>query len=122
MITDLVKRNKLRQANGLKPVKAIWALPTLKEIFASQWCPRFEYLMRNRLCMGYFRYAPLSKQKKGQMDNIGSIEKRVKKYKETGNDELLVDIANICMVEFLLGAHPNKHFASEDDGEHVQEN
>ena len=88
----------------------------------SQWSTEFEQLMRNRLLFGYFRYAPLSEQKKGKMNNIGSIEKRIAKYKETGNDELLVDVANICMVEFLLGNHPNKHFASEDDGEHVEEN
>lgn len=86
------------------------------------WSSEFENFMRNRLRFGMFRYGPISDQKKGLMDNIGSIEKRIKKYKISGNDELLVDVANICMVEFMKGNHPLKHFSSEDDGEHVQKN
>ncbi len=42
-----------------------------------------------------------------------------KEYIETGNDELLVDVANLCMKEFAVGNHPKKHFNSVDDGEHV---
>lgn len=95
-------------------------MPTLKKVFEVQWSSEFEKLMRNRLAMGYFRYMPLSEQPKGHYNNMGSAERRLNQWKETGNDELLVDIANLCMVEFMKGVHPNKHFKSEDDGEHVQ--
>lgn len=111
----------MRKANGLRVVPVPDAPPTIEYIYRTQWSWRFERLMRNRLAMGYFRYAPLSKQKPGKMDNIGSIKKRVALYEETGNDEVLVDIANIAMVEFILGAHPKKHFKAEDDGIHVEE-
>lgn len=93
---------------------------TLDTIRKTQWSVEFERLMRNRLTFGYFRYGPLNNQPKGGFDNIGSIQKRLYKYSQTGNDELLVDIANLCMVEFLNGDHPKKHFKSEDDGEHVR--
>ena len=49
-----------------------------------------------------------------------SAERRMKLYEETGNDELLVDIANLCLLEFMIGKHPNKHFNSIDDGEHAE--
>ena len=94
-------------------------IPTKEEVYAVQWCPEFEQLMRNRLWMGYFRYQPLSEQPKGKYKNMESAEKRLNLWKKTGNDELLVDIANLCMVEYMKGVHPNKHFKSEDDGEHV---
>lgn len=94
--------------------------PTISEIYATQWSPEFERLMRNRLAMGFFRYGPLPSQKKGLYNNIGSIRKRLDLYEATGNDELLVDIANIAMVEFLNGGHPNKHFTAVDDGVHVE--
>lgn len=75
--------------------------------------------MRNRLIMGRFRYGPLARAQKGTHDYISSAIKRLEKYKETGNDELLVDVANLCLVEFVTGAHPKKHFASIDDSEHA---
>ena len=50
---------------------------------------------------------------------MDSILKRATEYLETGNDELLVDIANLGMKEFSVGNHSKKHFKSIDDGEHV---
>lgn len=95
-------------------------MPTLEEIYQSQWSDEFEKLMRNRLAMGYFRYGALSKQKKGEYDNISSIIARLMMYKKTGNLEYLVDSANICMVEYLNGNHPKRHFHSVDDGIHTE--
>lgn len=95
-------------------------IPTMKEIFEANWSLEFETYMRNRLAMGFFRYGPLSSQKKGGYDNIGSVLARLKLWKESGNDEYLVDCANLCMVEFIKGNHPKKHFASIDDGIHTK--
>jgi len=102
--------------NDLPPPKK----PTLDYIFQSNWSEEFEQYMRNRLAFGFFRYGPLKDQKMGQYNVIESIENRINKYKVSGNDELLVDVANLCMVEFIKGVHPKKHFSSEDDGEHVR--
>lgn len=92
----------------------------LSQLQHSQWSIEFEQLMRNRLLIGRFRYGLMRKQKPNGYDNIGSALKRLKLYKETGNLEHLVDAANLCLVEFVTGQHPDKHFEAADDGEHVE--
>ena len=96
-------------------------MPTLADLRESEWGPEFEELMRNRLLVGYYRYGPFATQNKTTKQMLESIIYRAKEYIKTGNDELLVDIANLSMKEFAVGNHPNKHFQSEDDGKHVGE-
>jgi len=38
-------------------------------------------------------------------------QKRLEAYINTGNDELLVDVANFCSLVFKFGNHPKKHLA-----------
>ena len=90
----------------------------LEELYRTEWSSKFENLMRNRLVMGGMRYGRMGAKDKPKYDRISSIEKRLKKYQETGNQEFLVDCANLLMLEFV---EPNRevHFKSIDDGEHV---
>lgn len=97
-------------------------LPSYKEIMKTQWSSKFETLMRNRLAMGAFRYGLLNKGSGEVFDSIGSAIERLKLYKQTGNQEHLVDAANLCLVEFMAETHPNVHMESIDDGVHVKEN
>lgn len=90
------------------------------DLKSTEWSPLFEKLMRNRLVLGAFRYGRLAAFLKPQYNRVESIEKRILLYKKTGNTEFLVDIANLCLCEFVEGKHPNKHFNAIDDGEHVQ--
>ena len=113
-------KNLWRWKVGLPDLPISKPIPSLEHVYSTNWSNQFEQYMRNRLAMGYFRYGPLNEQKKGEYDCIGSIETRLAIYKESGNDELLVDVANLCLVEFVNGNHPKKHFSSEDDGEHVE--
>jgi len=92
----------------------------LKEMQDSQWSPKFEQLMRNRLIMGALRYGRMNASGKPKYDVIPSMIKRILKYKDTGNTEFLVDVANLCLLEFEEGHHHKKHFSSIDDGEHVK--
>jgi hypothetical protein len=75
--------------------------------------------MRNRLIMGAIRYGRLNAPDKRQYDRVGSIIERAKIYMETGNCELLVDIANLALLEFEEGRHPNRHFEGGDSENHV---
>lgn len=93
---------------------------TLVELEASEWSPKFERLMRNRLIMGALRYGKLGAPGKPNYDRCKSILKRLMTYRVTGNQELLVDIANLCLVEFVDGKHPMRHWHSVDDGMHVE--
>ncbi len=87
---------------------------TLEELYASQWSPRFEALMRNRLVMGGMRYGLLHAPGKRWYDRVASVEKRIRLYKETGNLEHLVDCANECLLEFEESRHVLRHFAAAD--------
>lgn len=93
--------------------------PDILVIYKSNWSHPFINYMKNRMVQGYFRYGSMRKNKKGLLDCIGSMKKRLALYEKTGNDEILVDIANIAMVEFVNGSHPKKHFKSIDDGTHT---
>jgi len=95
--------------------------PDIMVIFRCNWSHKFIEYMKNRMIQGYFRYGSMKENEPGLLDCIGSIERRVELYKQTGNDEILVDIANIAMAEFVNGCHPKKHFESVDDGYHTNE-
>lgn len=93
---------------------------TLDELKRTEWSVPFELMMRNRMIVGSLRYGRLGKPDKPAYDRVGEAIRRLRLYEQTGNDELLVDAANICMVEFLEGKHPKKHFVSVDDGQHAE--
>lgn len=90
-------------------------LPDFATLQKTQWSPTFEQLMRNRLLMGAFRYGLLERQDL-KYDTASDAKRRIDLYKSTGNTEHLVDAANMCLVEFELGKHPNKHFEAQDRG------
>lgn len=92
---------------------------TLDELAA--WSYEFERLMRNRLKIGALRYGRFQNQKESKFDNCGSAVQRIRKYVESGNTEYLVDAANLLMIEFEKGLHPNKHFGATDDGIHTKQ-
>lgn len=114
-IHDLL-RKRLCDRAGLSERRP---LVTLRELEQSQWCDEFEQLMRNRLIMGALRYGRLGAAGKPRFDSIASAEKRLKLYRETGNLEHLVDVANLCLVEFVEGTHPLRHFTAADDQHHA---
>lgn len=92
---------------------------TLDELREIQWSEEFIGLMKPPMYMGYFRYGDVHKQA-GRYNNIGSAITRLKLFRATGNEEHLVDVANLCMVEFIQKNHPNAHFEAADDGVHVE--
>jgi hypothetical protein len=50
--------------------------------------------------MSYYKYGPLRINSGDKLvGEIASLELRLQKYKETGNKEYLIDIANFAMIE-----------------------
>ena len=82
----------------------------LADMRRSEWSPRFETLMRNRLLFGAFRYGKLGGEDK-DYDRIVAALDRLQEYQRTGNDELLVDVANIMLLEFVGGHAPPQALA-----------
>lgn len=95
----------------------------VESLFKSQWSDKFEELMRNRLVMGALRYGEISQNVGKKYARVPDAIRRLNLWQEDGNDEHLVDAANLLLLEFVCGSHPKKHFAADDDGEHCpQEN
>lgn len=100
-----------------RPKKEVVDLEKLKK---TEWSNKFEQLMRNRLLMGALRYGkmahtPEELAKKPTYDRVDSCLRRLEKYKQTGNKEYLVDVANLCLLEFVECKHPLGHFQAIDD-------
>ena len=112
-----ILRNRLLAQAGIYELPAK-TTPTLDEIYRKQWSSEFEDAMRNRMAMGYFRYGWLADQiGNAKFDNIASIKQRLSLYQENRNREHLVDVANLCLVEFAT--HPEYPFIAVDDGIHT---
>ena len=94
-------------------------IPTLEELKLSEWSEEFEKLMRHRLIMGGIRYGLLHSPGRPPYDIVESIRERLDIFNDTGNAEILVDIANLCLVMFETKWHPKHHFKSVDDGVHT---
>ena len=96
-------------------------IPSYESLKETEWSPTFEKGMRDRLIMGAIRYGCLHERGKPKYDRISSAIKRFEKYKETGNAEFLLDIANLCLLEFEEPNHSNFHFSAIDEhNEHVK--
>ncbi len=95
-------------------------MPSLSQLTATEWSPRFEQLMRNRLLMGAFRYGQFADgaETKAPYDLVGAVRRKIGSYAETGNTEYLVDAANYLLLEFEFGQHPSRHFHARDDHDH----
>jgi myosin-crossreactive antigen len=94
-------------------------MPALEALQQTEWSVQFERYMRNRLVMGAFRYGLLQAPDKHDYNRVDSAIERLMEYKRTHNLELLVDSANIALLEFVEGTHPDRHWSSVDDGPHV---
>lgn len=109
-------RQRLLQRAGLIELPPPPFQPSdFTKLRCSEWSSEFETFMRNRLIMGALRYGRIGIPNKPQYDRISSMEKRLKAYCETGNKELLVDVANLCLLEFVECHHPKAHFSSLDE-------
>lgn len=112
-------RQRLESRAGLLPLPPKPAPGrSIADLQKSEWSPEFERLMRNRLVMGALRYGPLHAPGKRKYDRSIGMRKRLIQYIDTGNTEFLVDIANLALLEFEEGTHPNKHWAPAE-GDHA---
>ncbi len=95
----------------------LYSKEEVAKLATTQWCDRFEDLCRNRMAFGSFRYGNYKKRTK-PMGYVDNIKLRIARYEKDGNTEWLLDVANLAMIEFEIGEHPNKHFGHVDDGDH----
>lgn len=89
----------------------------LAGVLSTEFSDRFVDAMRNRMIVSFYKYGPVSLGYPGRVDALASLEKRIAKYRETGNAEWLVDVANFAMIEFMHPRHESAHFRSTDSDE-----
>lgn len=118
-IFDYLRNRLLTRAGLVETIKPVAGV-TINDLYNSEWDSEFEQLMRNRLVMGALRYGKMRAEGKPIYDRISSMHKRLNLYSQTGNKEFLVDVANLCLLEFVECHHPNAHFSADDTAEKVK--
>ena len=83
-----------------------------------EYSDKFDELRKARVKTSYYKYGPAAENfGLHYVDALGSMQKCIQKYKETGNTEYLCDAANYCMFEYMYPAVPGAHFRVTDSGE-----
>ena len=83
----------------------------------TEYSNEFDELRKNRMIFSYYKYGPVKINYENKLINaIESLEKILQMFKASGNTELLCDIANFAMIEFMHPQHPKAHFLMLDDG------
>lgn len=90
----------------------------IDDILRTEYSTEFDRIRKNMMVMSYYKYGPLKENYKQEktLDAIGNLEKRLQKYKETGNTEFLADVANFAMIEFMYPQHEKAHYKATDTG------
>ena len=113
------KEDAWRLLAGLPEKGEVKIHPSIDSLRESEWSIKFEELMRDRLIMGSFRYGLLGDTNKPEYDRLESILNRISAYTKTGDLQLMADIANLCLCEFVEGKHPLSHVGVGDSNDHV---
>jgi hypothetical protein len=93
----------------------------LNKILETEYSEEFDEIRKRMMITSFYKYGPLHINYGTQkyIDSIKSLEKRLEKYKETGNLELLADIANFAMIEFMSPQHPDAHYTPTDCAQEI---
>ena len=84
-------------------------LKTMKQLEDEcDWSDEFNSYRKKKMIMGRLKYGPWKKNRVN-VDALGSMMLRLEDYKKTGNKEMLEDIANFAMMEWMLPMNPLAH-------------
>lgn len=66
------------------------------------------------MLMSFYRYGKVAEAYPDKINALDSLQQRIKKYRECGNIEFLIDAANFAMIEFMHPSIPNAFFEPTD--------
>jgi hypothetical protein len=81
---------------------------------STEFSDEFVARMKNRMAMSFYKYGPLADAYPEKIDAMATLAAHVEKYLASGNTELLVDISNYAMIEFMRPRHVQAHFVARD--------
>ena len=85
---------------------------------SKEYSKEFDKLRKNRVEMSFYKYGPARKNfATGNVQAIPTMDLCIKKYKDTGNREYLLDAANYLMFEYMFPQHPKAHFRATSSEE-----
>ena len=119
--THDILRERLLKGKGLWDYAPSKFKPSdLAALQVSEWSPKFEQLMRNRLLMGALRYGTFeqARKKPGKYNYAAEVGRRMNAYLVSGNKEFLVDAANLCLLEFEFTPRQDTFWPEESTTEH----
>lgn len=86
-------------------------------ILKTEYSKAFDTKRKGLVLQSYFKYGKArSNFSTGRVDAIGSLEKCLKKFKDTGNTEYLCDVANYAMFRFMYPQN-GEYFRHTDSNE-----
>lgn len=90
----------------------------INEILKTEYSERFDKIRKDMMVMSFYKYGSLKDNYDNYkcMDALGNIEKRLQRYKETGNTEFLADVANFAMIEFMYPSIEGAKYQPTDSG------
>ena len=89
----------------------------VNKILKTDYSEEFDNKRKVLIQQSYFKYGKASQNfATGNVDAIGSLEKCLTKFKETGNTEYLCDIANYAMFRFMFPQN-GEYFRHTDSDE-----
>lgn len=82
-----------------------------------EYSTEFDKLRKSRVEVSFYKYgAARDNFGSGRVDAIGSLELCLDKFKETGNTEYLLDVANYAMFRYMF-PFPGEYFKATDSSE-----
>jgi hypothetical protein len=72
------------------------------------WSETFRRNCKNKMIIGRLKYGPW-KDNQRDVDALGSLLVRLREYEATGNMEMLEDISNFAMMEWMIPRNPKAH-------------
>lgn len=92
-------------------------MDNVNDILQRDWSKEFIDLMQNRIIVSHYKYGWISQNYPELAKAIDSAEERLRLYRETGNTEWLVDLANFAMIEYMHPSHQQAHFRATGSDE-----
>lgn len=78
---------------------------------------RFDEQRQTRCAVSLYKYGSARKNFPDKVQALPTMERCIKKYKETKNTEYLLDAANYLMFEFMYPSIPDARFKPTDSEE-----